>query len=106
MNMPPAEVPGPAPDAPVSKSEIIDRSARMLVEAIDLFADPDAALRKIITATWFNCDAIDNPYDTIDELEDETKRLNNVLRDIRVSIRKSDLEHALLLIHYETGDWQ
>ena len=45
--------------------------------------------------------ALDDPYDALDDQPD----LDAILRAIRDELKRGDVEHALLLIHYEIGDY-
>jgi hypothetical protein len=68
---------------------------------------PDAYHRRLLARAVADLsDELDfeDPYERIEELEAEPD-LEDVLRDVRAAIKRDDVEHALLLIHYELGDY-
>ena len=53
------------------------------------------------SARFCNETYADDPYDALDDQPD----LDGILRGIRDELKRGDVEHASLLIHYEIGDY-
>src|SRR3954449_648632 len=89
------------PLASLSDDEIISHVTEMLYRAVSLFEDENEALRDIVQKlVRLSGYQLDDPYD--DE-HDREAELTEALHGIRDDIKRGDVEHALLLIHYELG---
>lgn len=80
----------------------VDLAATMLAAAIDEIPDPvqNRAMRGAV-ADICNEAGLNDPYDELDDQPDH----DAILRAIRDELKRGDLEHALLRIHYELGDY-
>ncbi|TGQ41179.1 hypothetical protein [Mesorhizobium sp. M00.F.Ca.ET.216.01.1.1] len=89
------------PDAAQSaRVNALDTATAALVAVIEQWPDDvhDQVMREIVRDLAYEL-VIDDPYD-----QDDDTDWPSLLRDIRADLKASDIEHALLLIHYELGD--
>jgi hypothetical protein len=98
-----------AADAKAKATSVKDAIEEM-AERVAAFIDnqsPDPGLQDKLVRhfVWRVTDQLyfDDPYDAVDAQEDD--HFDNVLREIRSDLRKGDIEHVELLIHYELGDY-
>lgn len=88
--------------------DLIDKMAVRLAILLEQFEDDTLWQERILRRFVFEVTSalyLDDPYDTVDEVRAQGELLDTVLRQIRSDLKKGDIEHAQLLIHYELGDY-
>jgi hypothetical protein len=90
-----------AEGASKARVKALDMATAALVAAVEQWPDlmHGRVVRKIMGDLAYVL-AVDDPYDDHDDTD-----WPELLRDIRADLKAGDTEHALLLIHYQLGDY-